>query len=144
MTGPSQALQREAHAEKISCLERGGSTTTALAGFGHRTKPVYRGTSDGQADAMITPDENGTAVVTGASSGIGEQLARELSRRGYHVTLVARSVDKLNQLKDELGNADVVAADLADPTARADLLKRITRTPNILVNNAGLSTLGPV
>lgn len=93
---------------------------------------------------MITPDENGTAVVTGASSGIGEQLARELARRGYHVTLVARSIDKLNRLKEELGNADVVAADLADAKARAELKDRIKRTPDILVNNAGLSTLGAV
>lgn len=86
--------------------------------------------------------------MTGASAGIGAEIARELSRRGHHVTLVARSVDKLEALAEELGgNADVLPADLADRAARAALLGHITeagRTPDVLVNNAGLSTLGPV
>jgi short-subunit dehydrogenase len=92
-----------------------------------------------------------TAVVTGASSGIGDQLARELARRGHQVTLVARSAEKLQQLADELTaagtRADVLAADLSDRSARAGLLGRISAlglTPDILINNAGLSTLGRV
>jgi hypothetical protein len=96
--------------------------------------------------SLPPPGRDTTAVVTGASSGIGEQFARELARRGHHVTLVARSVDKLHDLAGALSNtgADVVAADLGDPAVRAGLLERIPRTPDILVNNAGLSTLGPV
>lgn len=92
-----------------------------------------------------------TAVVTGASSGIGEQIARELSRRGQHVTLVARSADKLHALAAELetagGRADVVQLDLAERSARAELPERLAAlglVVDTLVNNAGLSTFGPV
>jgi short-subunit dehydrogenase len=101
--------------------------------------------------SLPAPGPDRAAVVTGASSGIGAQLARELSRRGHQVVLVARSADKLQHLADELSaggtRADVIPADLSDRTARAGLLDQITAlglTPDILINNAGLSTLGPV
>jgi uncharacterized protein len=101
--------------------------------------------------SLPPPGPDRTAVVTGASSGIGAQLARELARRGHQVTLVARSTDKLQTLADELRaagiRAEVIGADLADRAARAGLLDRITElglTCDILINNAGLSTLGPV
>lgn len=93
------------------------------------------------------PGSDRTAVVTGASSGIGAMIARELSRRGHHVTLVARSAGKLQALADELGNADVSAMDLADRAGRAslpDLVAERGRVVDVLVNNAGLSTLGAV
>ena len=99
---------------------------------------------------MSDPSER-TAVVTGASSGIGEQLARELARRGHQVTLVARSADRLSALAEQITasgvRADVVALDLTDATARASLLDRVADlglVPDLLVNNAGLSTFGPV
>ena len=101
--------------------------------------------------SLPPPAPERTAVVTGASSGIGIELARELARRGHGVTLVARRADKLAELADELGatgiRAEVLAADLSDRDARAGLLDRIAGlglVPDILVNNAGLSTLGPV
>lgn len=101
--------------------------------------------------SLPSPATDRTAVVTGASSGIGAELARELVRRGHGVTLVARSADKLRALAAELTQAgvraDVLATDLSDRDARAGLLGRITDlglTPDILINNAGLSTLGPV
>ena len=96
---------------------------------------------------LPSPADDRTAVVTGASSGIGAEIARELSRRGHHVTLVARSVDKLEALAVELGSASVVACDLASRTSRvelADTLLASDRTVEVLVNNAGFSTLGPV
>ncbi|MCW2799477.1 MAG: ydfG 2 [Aeromicrobium sp.] len=96
---------------------------------------------------LPTPGPDRTALVTGASSGIGAMIARDLSRRGHHVTLVARSADKLDALAEELANADVIAMDLADRAARAslpDLVSQRGRVPDILVNNAGLSTLGAV
>ena len=101
--------------------------------------------------SLPTPAPESTAVVTGASSGIGEEIARELVRRGHGVTLVARRADKLAALAEELTDAgvraEVLAADLAERDVRAGLLDRIAAlglTPDILVNNAGLSTLGPV
>ena len=94
------------------------------------------------------PGPDRTAVVTGASSGIGTEIARCLSERGHHVTLVARSVDKLEALKAELpAGADVIAADLSDRAMRAGLIDRIGaagRVADVLVNNAGFSTMGPV
>ena len=100
---------------------------------------------------LPSPTANTTAVVTGASSGIGEEIARELAGRGHGVTLVARRAERLESLAKELTNkavrVEVLPADLSDPAARAGLLGRLTDiglTPDILVNNAGLSTLGPV
>jgi short-subunit dehydrogenase len=96
---------------------------------------------------LPAPGPDRTALVTGASSGIGAMIARDLSRRGHHVTLVARSADKLDALAEELANADVIAMDLADRAARAslpDLISERGRVPDILVNNAGLSTLGAI
>lgn len=101
--------------------------------------------------SLPTPGPDRTAVVTGASSGIGAEIARDLARRGHQVTLVARTVSKLDELAAEItaagGRADVIAADLTDRQARAALLDQVTAlglVPDILVNNAGFSTLGPV
>ena len=97
--------------------------------------------------SLPTPGPDRAAVVTGASSGIGIELARELSRRGHQVVLVARSEDKLRALADELGSAHALPCDLTSRADRASLLERVTAlgvTPDILVNNAGFSTLGPV
>ena len=97
--------------------------------------------------SLPQPGPDRAAVVTGASSGIGIELARELSRRGHQVVLVARSADKLQALADELGNAHAVPCDLTSRESRAGLLDKITALgvePDILINNAGFSTLGPV
>jgi short-subunit dehydrogenase len=97
------------------------------------------------------PGADRAAIVTGASQGIGAEIARDLSRRGHRVVLVARNEEKLNELAEEIttsgGRADVLVADLADRSARADLLDRVAElgmTPDILVNNAGFSTMGRV
>jgi short-subunit dehydrogenase len=97
---------------------------------------------------LPAPQDALVAVVTGASSGIGTEIARELARRGHDLVLVARSADRLESLARELPTtAHVVPADLSDPAERAGLLAQLeTRglVPQILVNNAGFSTLGPV
>jgi len=101
--------------------------------------------------ALPRPSPGTTAVVTGASSGIGAAIARELAGRGHGITLVARRVDRLEELAEELAAtgtiAHVVTTDLADRSARAALPDRVGALgleADILVNNAGVSTLGPV
>jgi short-subunit dehydrogenase len=88
--------------------------------------------------------------VTGASSGIGVELARALARRGHNVILVARRLARLEQLAADLTatygvRAEPLAADIADPDARADLLARLDALGldvEVLVNNAGYGTGG--
>jgi short-subunit dehydrogenase len=101
--------------------------------------------------ALPPPAPDRTALVTGASSGIGEAIARDLASRGHGVTLVARSADKLAELAAELRGsgvrAEVIAADLTDRSVRASLLDQVTDlglVADILVNNAGRSTVGSV
>jgi short-subunit dehydrogenase len=90
--------------------------------------------------------------VTGASSGIGADLARQLGQRGHGLTLVARREDRLSSLAEELSSehrvrAEVLVADLTDASARASLAPAIYERGlkvELLVNNAGFSTTGPV
>jgi uncharacterized protein len=97
---------------------------------------------------LPAPSSNGAVLVTGASSGIGAEIAREFARRGRHVVLVARRADKLDELAESLGSsADVLAADLSNADDRAALPGRVAElglVVDILVNNAGLSTAGPI
>jgi short-subunit dehydrogenase len=101
---------------------------------------------------LPAPSSDRTCVVTGASSGIGEEIARELARRGYGVTLVARREDRLKALAAELVSgqsvrAEVVTADLADPDARAAIMSTVAErglVVDMLVNNAGIGTTGRV
>jgi len=98
--------------------------------------------------ALPPPGDDRAAIVTGASSGIGEQFAGILSRCGYRVVLVARSAERLEALAARLGpQAHPLPADLADRTERAGLPGRVADlglVPDILINNAGFSTLGLV
>ena len=97
--------------------------------------------------ALPPPSPESTCVVTGASSGIGAEIARELSRRGHGVTLVARRADRLQELAEELGEAAVVEpCDVTDPDARKGLAERLAARGmevDVVVNNAGFSTTGP-
>jgi len=87
--------------------------------------------------------------VTGASSGIGREMVRQLCRDGVNVVVVARDVARLEalavELKDSQGTVEVLAADLADPTALARVEARLADVDNpveLLVNNAGFGTYG--
>jgi len=85
-----------------------------------------------------------TALVTGASSGLGEQFARQLSARGSEVILVARRADRLEQIASELpGPAHVVPFDLAaDAAGLKPKLDELGHDVDLLVNNAGFGTYG--
>lgn len=91
------------------------------------------------------------AVVTGASSGIGWELARQLAGRGYDLLLVARRADRLRTLASEIASAtgnqaDVLALDLTLPAERKALTSRMEASENRLalaVNNAGIGFVGP-
>ncbi len=89
------------------------------------------------------------AVVTGASSGIGEALAAAMAKRGTHVVLVARSGDKLEALATRVrqagGQATVIVADLSQPGAAQRVFDDVQRRKllvDTLVNNAGFGHFG--
>jgi len=92
----------------------------------------------------------GCALVTGASSGIGEDFARELAARGYDLILSARRRDRLEALKEELTASfpikiEVLVADLSEPTGAQQLFDQIellSSPVKLLVNNAGLGLFG--
>ncbi|MBG6286686.1 SDR family oxidoreductase [Pseudomonas nitroreducens] len=99
----------------------------------------------------MTHTHPGTALITGASSGIGAIYAERLARRGYDLILVARNRGRLNalakRLSDETGRAiEVVVADLADRTdlAQVEELLRSDGSISLLVNNAGIGATRPL
>ncbi len=91
-----------------------------------------------------------TALITGASSGIGEAFARKLAALGRNVLLVARSEDKLISICNELGRissirAQYLAMDLSQPESGAQLFAETEKrglTIDLLVNNAGFGSMG--
>jgi short-subunit dehydrogenase len=88
--------------------------------------------------------KNKTALVTGASSGIGAAFARQLARDGYSVTCVARSKDKLENLVKELGHGHrVLVADLSDRGQLQRVVEDVEKSGySLLVNNAGYGIYG--
>lgn len=96
------------------------------------------------AQSSTTPTR---ALITGATAGIGNAYARELAKRGYDLTLVARDIARLDQVAADLGakhsvDVEVIGADLATPEGVqrvADAVTSTTTPIDLLVNNAGSS-----
>jgi hypothetical protein len=92
-----------------------------------------------------------TALITGASGGIGYELSKLFAADGYNLVLVARSQDKLDQAAAELGGRHavgvaVLAVDLGDPAAPEEIMATLQAqaiTVDALVNNAGFGVHGP-
>src|SRR5438105_4001303 len=96
-------------------------------------------------------NSKGTALVTGASVGIGATYADRLAKRGYDLILVARDKDRLDALAARLISetgvtVDVIKADLASKSGLAVVEKRLRDDQSItmLINNAGMSVSGPL
>lgn len=91
----------------------------------------------------------GTAVVTGASSGIGASFASRLASDGYDLLIVARRADRLSELAGRLRentgvHVETLVADLSDPQDVGRLETRLSQIPlSVLINNAGVGALGP-
>ena len=84
------------------------------------------------------------AVITGASSGIGAEFARQLSARGYNLLLVARRADRLEKLSDQLTTVcEIFTADLSKKSECLRLVKALEgRRVDLFINNAGFGTCG--
>jgi short-subunit dehydrogenase len=99
--------------------------------------------------ALPPPTIDSTVLVTGASSGIGTELARQLAARSYNVVLVARRAERLRKLAEELRlahgvHADTEVCDLTDAEARRELIRRLEAGEREVVgvcNNAGFGTV---
>src|SRR5882757_2252724 len=99
----------------------------------------------------MTKSANGTALVTGASSGIGAIYADRLARRGYDLILVARNRERLDglarRLSEETGRSiEIVTADLSkrDDLSRIEAILRSNAAITTLVNNAGVGATAPL
>jgi short-subunit dehydrogenase len=100
---------------------------------------------------MTDNNRPGTAVVTGASTGLGADYARRLAERGHDLILVARTRDRLDRLTAEITantgrKVDVVVADLTDARQLLEVEAKLRgdHTIDVLVNNAGGSLFGPL
>lgn len=88
-----------------------------------------------------------TAIITGASSGIGKAIAQDLDAVGMNLVLTARSQDKLDQLAASLKNAKVLAAAITEPDVPQKLVDFAIATfgqLDVVINNAGVMTVGSI
>jgi short-subunit dehydrogenase len=94
---------------------------------------------------MVDPAFKPATLITGASSGLGAEFARQCAARGERVVLVARRKDRLERLAEEIGGAEIIAADLSEPGAGTKVVaEAMTRDLWIrtLINNAGFGLIG--
>jgi short-subunit dehydrogenase len=94
---------------------------------------------------MLDPAFKPATLITGASAGLGAEFARQCAARGERVVLVARRKDRLERLAEEIGGAEIIAADLSEPGAGTKVVaEAMTRDLWIrtLINNAGFGLIG--
>ena len=116
---------------------KGGESTTDTGIRSNSTSAARRSCerpagSIGDAMSLPKPDTDTTVVITGASSGIGAELARGLARRGFPLMLVARRRERLDELANEVGAeysvaVEVLPLDLSDSKARVKLANRLAQ-----------------
>mgnify|MGYP000171084049 CR=1 FL=1 len=88
------------------------------------------------------------ALITGASSGIGRDIATELAKKGYDLILVARNIEKLNQVKENILtncnniNIKIIQMDVSTPENCKNLYNQVNDDIDILINNAGFGVFG--
>lgn len=95
-------------------------------------------------------DNNSFALITGATSGIGYQLSRVLAEKGYNMVLVARNLQRLIQVAEELNHefgvkVEIIPQDLAEVQAPAQIFNKLQERSiqiDVLVNNAGFNEYG--
>ncbi len=99
---------------------------------------------------MSQSHHKGTALVTGASTGIGATYADRLAKRGYNLILTARDAERLAAQADQLraigAKIEILPADLGTRVGRTAIETRLAHDPDIslLVNNAGMAIMGPL
>lgn len=115
----------------------------------HVTTPDDR--SGGEGDDIMTNGTADYALITGASSGLGAEFARQLAQRGYNLILAARRKDRLEALKDEIGQTsnntliEIIVSDLSTPDGPERLhsaIKQKNLPVDVLINNAGFGIYG--
>ncbi|MCS4490677.1 mycolate reductase [Corynebacterium sp. ES2794-CONJ1] len=99
--------------------------------------------------SLPAPTLESRALITGASQGIGRQMAKDLAARGYNLILVARRSDVLEELAESLRKqhaitAEVYPCDLSDTAQRAQMIEDVFTQPiSIVINSAGIASFGP-
>src|SRR6516225_3656940 len=121
-----------------------------MAAVPAQAKPQYARGCSSTLGGHVMIQAGSSALITGASGGIGEQFARQLASRKVNLVLVARSEERLNALADELKDAHsglsatVVPADLSTshaPRAVTETLAQAGIAVDLLINNAGVGSL---
>jgi NADP-dependent 3-hydroxy acid dehydrogenase YdfG len=119
----------------------------SLRGTPHQHPLNTRRTEDLTMSATPGQNTGPVAVITGASSGIGEATARALAASGYRLALLARRADRIKALADEVGNGAIaIQADVTDRDSIARAAGRVQAElggTDVLVNNAGIMLLAP-